>query len=626
MRTDFTDFHQGTCADAYAWMGAHPCRMGGEEGYLFRVWAPGARGVSVVGDFNFWNADDLPMERDAQGVWQVFSRFAREGGRYKFFLRHADGSTGFKTDPYARRIAPLPDTAGILTGEDTYPWKDGEYLSARRKRDLFASPMNVYEVHAGSWRRHEDGSLYTYDELAGTLVPYAKEMGYTHLEFLPLSEYPFDPSWGYQVTGYYAPTFRYGEPDGLRRLVDACHAAGIGVILDWVPAHFPKDADGLYEFDGGPTYELADPMMQEHPDWNTRIFDYGRPEVRSFLISNAMYWIREFHFDGLRVDAVASMLYLDYGRKRFRPNRYGGNQNLEAIAFLRDLNRTVLSDDPSVMMIAEESTAFPMVTKPDYDGGLGFNFKWNMGWMNDVLAYMATDPLFRKGRHNDLTFSLTYAFSENFVLPLSHDEVVHGKKSLVDKMPGDYDAKFANLRLLLCYTAAHPGKMLTFMGSEFGQFIEWDFKKELDWLLLCYPKHKQMQTFTKELNRFYLTCRPLWENDGDWRGFQWISADDRDNSVLAFRRIDREGREAVALFNFCPVERDHYRIGLPKRGKYLPVFSSERARYGGQGGRLCQVTAKPVPMHGLEYSGEFKLPPLSCMIYQIEDPSATDKR
>ena len=443
-------------------------------------------------------------------------------------------------------------------------------------------------------------------------------MGYTHVELMPIMEHPFDGSWGYQVTGYYAPTFRYGTPQQFMRFVDTCHRAGIGVILDWVPAHFPKDEHGLYEFDGTCQYELSDPMMNEHPDWTTRIFDFGKGEVKSFLVSNAVYWLKEYHVDGIRVDAVASMLYLDYNRKQYRPNRYGGKENLEAIEFLKTVNRAAFRASPAAMMIAEESTAFPMITKPDYDGGLGFLYKWNMGWMNDVLDYMKLDPLWRKGSHNALTFAMTYAYSENFILPLSHDEVVHGKKSLVDKMPGDYDMKFQNLRTLYGFMFGHPGKKLNFMGGEFAQFIEWNYKQELDWLLLGYDRHRQMHDYVRALNALYLATPALWQNDLDWEGFSWLQADDRDNSVVAFRRTDRKGKTMIVICNFCPVAHAVYRMGVPKAGWYIPVLSSDDLRFGGTGMELAPVHAEKKPWGDCAYSADFRIPPLSAVYYTIK--------
>ncbi len=609
-------FSAGDELRAYAILGCHRAQCDGKNGYIFRVWAPHAQGVSVTGDWNFWNPDDLPMTYLEYGVWEAFSVYAKEGDAYKFCVRRADGSTVYKSDPYGFRTCALPDTSNRVCTLEGFEWNDTAYRRQQAKRHLLDSPMNIYEMHFGSWRRKPDGSCYRYDELADELIPYLLDMGYTHVELMPITEYPYDPSWGYQVTGYYAPTARYGSPQQFMTFVDKCHRAGIGVLLDWVPAHFPKDENGLYEFDGTCCYELSDPMMNEHPDWSTRIFDFGKGEVQSFLISNAVYWLEQYHVDGLRVDAVASMLYLDYGRRDFRPNKFGGRENLEAIAFLRKLNRAVFSVRRNAITAAEESTAFPMVTKPDYDGGLGFLFKWNMGWMNDMLQYMSLDPLWRKGSHNDLTFSMTYAYSENFILPLSHDEVVHGKGSLINKMPGEYDAKFQNLRAFYGFMMAHPGKKLSFMGNEFAQFIEWRHYEQLEWMLLDYDRHRQMHDWVRDLNHFYLDHSCMWNNDSDWNGFRWISADDNANSVVAFPRIDRRGRELICICNFCPVLREHYRLGLPKPGQYEPVLSSDDLKYGGSGTELLTVTAEREPMHGLQYSGEFTLAPLSAMFYQ----------
>ena len=609
-------FHTTGVSDAYRFLGCHAQNRDGVDGFVFRTWAPQAQSVRVTGDFNFWNEEDLPMQPVGCGVWEVFSRFAQPGQRYKLCIKTKDGRTVYKTDPYGNRCGVLPDTASIIEAEDGFVWHDGLYRARRRKEKILNRPVNIYEVHAGSWKRHEDGSVLSFRELAQQLVPYVKDMGYTHIELMPVMEYPYDPSWGYQITCYYAPTHRYGAPEDLKYFIDEAHRAGIGVILDWVPAHFPKDANGLYEFDGTCCYELSDPTMNEHPDWTTRIYDYGKPEVRSFLISNACYWISQFHADGIRVDAVASMLYLDYNRPNYKPNRFGGHENLEAIDFLRQLNAAAFQTEPAVMMIAEESTAFPLITKPDYDGGLGFLFKWNMGWMNDMLQYMSLDPLYRKGDHNALTFSMTYAFSENFILPLSHDEVVHGKCSLIGKMPGNYDDKFNNLRVLYAYQMAHPGKKLNFMGSEFAQFIEWNFKQGLDWLLLDYEKHRKMQQFVKTLNRFYLENRELWEVDTGWDGYEWIEPDDRDRSVIAFRRKDRKGRELVVVCNFCPVLREDYRLGLPKQGWYVPVLNTDDEAFGGYGFAPETVRTEKKPSHGQMQSGLFRVPPMSVCFYR----------
>ena len=609
-------FHTSGAADAYRYLGCHPEVREGVNGFVFRTWAPQAQSVRVTGDFNFWNEEDLPMQPVGCGVWEAFSKFAKAGQRYKLCVKTKDGRTIYKTDPYGNRCGVLPDTASIIEAEDGFVWHDSLYRARRRKESVLRRPVNIYEVHAGSWKRHEDGSVLSFRELAGELLPYVKDMGYTHIELLPIMEYPYDPSWGYQITCYYAPTHRYGTPQDLKYFIDEAHKRDIGVILDWVPAHFPKDGNGLYEFDGTCCYELSDPTMNEHPDWTTRIYDYGKPEVRSFLISNACYWLTQFHADGIRVDAVASMLYLDYNRPNYKPNRFGGRENLEAIDFLRQLNAAAFQAEPSVMMIAEESTAFPLITKPDYDGGLGFLFKWNMGWMNDMLKYMSLDPLYRKGDHNALTFSMTYAFSENFILPLSHDEVVHGKCSLIGKMPGNYDDKFNNLRVLYAYQMAHPGKKLNFMGSEFAQFIEWNFKQGLDWLLLGYEKHEKMQHFVRTLNQFYLEHRELWENDSDWGGYEWIEPDDRDNSVIAFRRKDRKGRELVAVCNFCPVLRENYRLGLPKQGWYVPVLNTDDEEFGGYGFKPEIVRTEKTPSHNQKQSGLFRIPPMSVCFYR----------
>ena len=607
-------FHTTGCADAFRYMGCHFA----DGGAVFRVWAPKAESVSVVGDFNFWNEQDLPMQKISDGVWEAFSVYAQPGGAYKYCVTGQNGRKVYKTDPYGTRCKALPDTSSVLEPPDSFVWHDGAYRAHRKKQNALNRPLNIYEVHAGSWKRHTDGSAYSWDDLTAELIPYVKDMGYTHIELLPIMEYPYDPSWGYQVTCYYAPTHRYGTPEQLMRFVDECHRQSLGVILDWVPAHFPKDENGLYEFDGACCYELSDPMMNEHPDWTTRIFDYGKPEVRSFLVSNACYWLERFHVDGIRVDAVASMLYLDYNRQVYKPNRFGGKENLEAIEFLRELNNAAFRVNPAVMMIAEESTAFPLVTKPDYVGGLGFLFKWNMGWMNDMLRYMSLDPLYRKGDHNALTFSMTYAFSENFVLPLSHDEVVHGKCSLIGKMPGNYDDKFANLRVFYAYQMAHPGKKLNFMGNELAQFIEWNYTQGLDWVLLDYDRHRQMQAFVRELNHFYLEHPQLWENDSDWDGFQWIDCDDRDRSIVTFRRISRSGKELVVICNFCPVVRKRYRVGLPKAGWYVPVLNTDEARFGGYGFMARPQKAEKEPYQKLPYSAEFYLPPMSVTYYRFQ--------
>ena len=601
---------------AHRILGCHPC----EDGYVFRVWAPHARAVSLVGDFNGWDSRALPMVRLENGVWECRTAAVGEYDLYKFFVVRSDGSGVMKSDPYAYHYETRPGNASRVYTLPDYPWQDAAWQKQKATHAVYDIPVNIYEVHAGSWRQYADGNPFSYTKLADELIPYVCAMGYTHIEFMPVMEYPYDGSWGYQVTGYYAPTSRYGTPYDLMAFVDRCHQNGIGVIMDWVPGHFPKDECGLYRFDGEACYEYADSRKGEHKEWGTCVFDYGRPEVRSFLISNALYWLETYHFDGIRVDAVASMLYLDYNRKpgEWVPNCYGGHEHLEAVSFLQQLNEAVFAAFPHTMMIAEESTAWPLVSRPTDIGGLGFNYKWNMGWMNDMLRYISLDPLFRSGSQNALTFSFFYAFSENFVLPVSHDEVVHGKGSLIGKMPGDYEKKFAGVRLFLAYMMAHPGKKLLFMGTELGQFIEWDYTRELDWLLLDYPSHRALQHFVRSLNWFYRAQPSLWQNDFSWEGFSWISHDDAANSVIAFRRIDRRGGELIAVCNFTPVRRDGYRIGVPVYGVYEEVFTTDDTAYGGSGIRNGTVRAQREPMQGLEQSVELTLPPLSVQFFKLK--------
>jgi len=588
-------------------MGAHPLPDGR---VVFRVWAPHAAGVGVAGSFNGWDPANHMLAPCGGGVWEGTFKGIRAFDLYKYCITTRSGKQILKSDPYGFHTETRPGTASKIYDISGYRWGDGAWLKKRGRRPVYGSPVCIYELHAGSWRRYRADAPLSYKMLADELIPYVLEMGYTHIELMPLAEYPYDGSWGYQTTGYYAPTSRYGEPKDFMRFVDRCHRAGIGVILDWVPAHFTKDAHGLADFDGEACYEYSDLLKGEQPQWGTKVFDFGRPEVVSFLVSNAMYWFDRYHIDGLRVDAVASMLYLDYGREpgQWRPNALGGKENLETVAFLRKLNETVFAAHPDVMMIAEESTAWPLVSKPVYDGGLGFNFKWNMGWMNDSLRYFSLDGIDRKANHSLLTFSFFYAFSENFMLPVSHDEVVHGKRSLIEKMPGTYEEKFAGVRSFLGYMYAHPGKKLLFMGQEFGQFIEWNEQKELDWLLLDYEKHRRLQSYTAALNAFYRATPALWEIDYGWEGFRFISADDADNSVIAFERLDKRKRSVIAVFNLTKVPRPDYRIGVPKSGRYEKIFDSDAVEYGGAGtaaGRIFESVR--VPMHGLPHSVTLEL-------------------
>ena len=557
-------FGAGTHYEIYEKMGGRLMTHEGARGAAFSVWAPNAKAVSVIGDFNNWDARRSPMRRLGEsGIWELFLPAAAEGDKYKFHVTQCDGRVVDKTDPYGVYAEVRPNNASVLYPLKRYKWKDRRWMTARRKYDFKTAPMNIYEVHLGSWKRAEGDRFLTYTELAEQLIPYVKEMGYTHIEMLPVEEHPFDGSWGYQVTGYYAPTSRYGSPDEFKQFVDACHQNGISVILDWVPAHFPKDDFALARFDGTALYEHQDPRLGEHIQWGTYIFNYGRKEVANFLLANALYWMDIFHIDGLRVDAVASLLRLDFCKEegQWLPNVYGGSENLEAIEFLKHMNSVIAEREPGALMIAEDSTAWPGVTKKVDEGGLGFSLKWNMGWMNDFLSYIKLDPIYRKYHQNKLTFGMAYHYAENFVLVLSHDEVVHGKLSLINRMKGSYEQKFEQLRLLFAYQLAHPGKKLNFMGNEFGQFIEWDFKKPLDWFLLDYPAHAAMQEFSCALNWFYRGTPALHREDEGWQGFRWLSADDCENSVIAFARTN--GSDTVAaVFNFLPREHSAYRLNI----------------------------------------------------------------
>lgn len=609
-------FLTGKNYDCSELFGAH---TDGDGNTVFRVWAPNAKSVSVVGDFNNWQSTENPCEKIKGGIWQCTVPNLKAYDVYKYRVLGCDGVVRMKADPYGIHMETKPATGTKLFDMSQYKWNDSAWFKKKEKTSVLASPVNIYEVNLGSWMKYPDGNFFSYEKVADELIPYIQKMNYTHVEFMPLTEYPFDGSWGYQVIGYFAPTSRFGTPEGFMKMVDRFHQAGIGVILDWVPAHFPKDEAGLYKFDGSPCYEYTDPLKREHKAWGTMVFDFGRPEVRSFLISSALHWIEKFHVDGLRVDAVASMLYLNYDRPdgQWRANINGGYENLEAVEFLQMLNTAVFSRNPNAMMIAEESTAWPNVSKPVDIGGLGFNFKWNMGWMNDMMKYMSMDPLFRSHHHNQLTFSMFYAFSENFILPISHDEVVHGKGSLVNKMPGDAEMKIRGARAFLGYMMAHPGKKLLFMGSEFAQFREWDYENDLEWFMVDdYENHRNFQTFASNLNKFYLDNPPMWQDDYSWDGFQWISADDYTQSIIIFRRIDNKGNEVICVCNFVPVERKGYRFGVPYAGKYTEVLNSSSPD-----GSPCTngtVSSEKVPMHGCDQSISIDIPPLSVMYFKVK--------
>ena len=603
---------RGVWDSAYEYYGAHPC----DGGWVFRVWAPQARCVALSGDFNEWQRWD--MRRLEDGTWELTVENARQFDGYQYVVTQGDGREVWKSDPYGFHQETRPSTNSKLYDIGGYTWHDEKWRQRRGGTHPPAGYVNIYEVHLGSWRRAEDGQVLNYRDMADQLALYVRDMGYNYVELLPVTEYPLDDSWGYQCVGYFAPTSRYGTPHDFMYLVDRLHRAGIGVILDWVPAHFCKDSHGLIEFDGSCLYEYSDPLKWEHESWGTRVFDFGKPEVCSFLLSSAAYWLREYHIDGLRVDAVASMLYLDYDRQQWRPNQHGGKENLEAIEFLRQLNRTAFAIDGAALMVAEESTAWPMVTYPPEEGGLGFNLKWNMGWMNDVCHYLKMDPFFRQHHHRDVTFSMVYAFSENFVLPVSHDEVVHMKGSLRGKMPGDKWQQLAGVRGFYAYMLCHPGKVLTFMGTELAQWHEWDFRKALDWYLLDEEDDcRQTHACIRALNRFYKSHKALWENDRDWDGFQWLVADDNYNNVLVFRRTDRSGKSLVAVINFSPVAVEGYRFGVPPKARYEELFNTDEERWGGSGVTNPQpIKTECIPSHQQAQSIAVRVPPLGAVILQ----------
>ena len=601
-------YHSGCLTDGWRLFGAHPATEKGTHGWWFNVWAPRAKAVSVVGDFNGWDPEETPLAPKGE-FWQGFVPDLPVYTSYKYAVTGADGKLRYKADPYGFHTETRPGTASKLYDIEHFAWTDEAFRKA--KQPVYHQPLNIYEVHLGSWRKHENGDFLDYRDMARQLAAYVKDMGYTAVELLPVTEHPLDDSWGYQCTGYFAPTSRFGTPEDFMWFVDHMHANGIPVILDWVPAHFCKDEQGLYEFDGTCCYEYTDPRKREHAGWGTRIFDYGRPEVVSFLLSSARFWLEMYHIDGLRVDAVASMLYLDYGREagQWAPNIHGGRENLEAVDFLRKLNAMAFSVAPNVLMIAEESTAWPLVTKPADMGGLGFNLKWNMGWMNDICHYLKLDPWFRQDHHRDLTFSMMYAFSENYVLPISHDEVVHMKGSVVGKMPGDYENQLRCTRGFYAYLLSHPGKKLLFMGPEIGQWHEWDSGGQLDWYLLEHPENQRLHAFFKAANAFYKEEPALWDVDFDWQGFEWLVPDDNHNNVIVFLRRDRGGNELLCAVNFSPNDYGAYRVGVPPRRQYVPAFTTDAPAFGGTGfADTSPVAVEAVPSHGRDHSAVIQIP------------------
>ena len=609
-------FHTGDSVRAYDFLGAHLVNRNDKNGVVFRVWAPTARSVSVAGDFNNWNNEANYMYNIGYGVWEVFVEGVKEFCTYKYCIESEYGDRLMKADPYAFHAQTRPGQASVVYDIESYSWNDSEWFNKRKENNISSSPMNIYEIHAGSWRKYPDGNFFNYQKLADELIPYLKEMHYTHVQLMPIMEYPYDGSWGFQTTGYYAPTSRYGTPSDFMAFVDKLHGEGIGVILDWVPSNFPTDDFGLARFDGSPLYESNDPKTSKRDSWGTCLFNYARFEVTSFLVSCAMFWLDKYHIDGLRIGALSSMLYLDYGKTEgeWEPNKFGGKENLDAVDFVKRLNTAVHMYHPDVMMFAEENTSWPKLTHKIEDGGLGFDFKWNMGWMNDMLHYMSLNPMWRPFNHDSLTFSFYYAFSEKFLLPISHDEVSHGKGSLIKQMPGKYDEQFAGVRAFITYMYAHPGKKLVFMGTEIGQFDEWNHEEAIQWDLLEFEKHKKLRTFFKELNKFYLDCKPLYELDTVWKGFDWIHHDDYTNSVIAFKRTDKNGDEIVSVCNFQPIRRDEYCIGVPKYGLYDEVFNSDEERFGGSGVvNGTNIKTEVMKIHGFDQGLSLTLPPLSVI-------------
>ena len=609
-------FHTGDSVRAYDFLGAHLVNRNNKNGVVFRVWAPTARSVSVAGDFNNWNNEANYMYNIGYGVWEVFVEGVKEFCTYKYCIESEYGDRLMKADPYAFHAQTRPGQASVVYDIESYSWNDSEWFNKRKENNISSSPMNIYEIHAGSWRKYPDGNFFNYQKLADELIPYLKEMHYTHVQLMPIMEYPYDGSWGFQTTGYYAPTSRYGTPSDFMAFVDKLHGEGIGVILDWVPSNFPTDDFGLARFDGSPLYESNDPKTSKRDSWGTCLFNYARFEVTSFLVSCAMFWLDKYHIDGLRIGALSSMLYLDYGKTEgeWEPNKFGGKENLDAVDFVKRLNTAVHMYHPDVTMFAEENTSWPKLTHKIEDGGLGFDFKWNMGWMNDMLHYMSLNSMWRPFNHDSLTFSFYYAFSEKFLLPISHDEVSHGKGSLIKQMPGKYDEQFAGVRAFITYMYAHPGKKLVFMGTEIGQFDEWNHEEAIQWDLLEFEKHKKLRTFFKELNKFYLDCKPLYELDTVWKGFDWIHHDDYTNSVIAFKRTDKNGDEIVSVCNFQPIRRDEYCIGVPKYGLYDEVFNSDEERFGGSGVvNGNNIKTEVMKIHGFDQGLSLTLPPLSVI-------------